>query len=121
MGAVHAVRRQNQGYRVFDDRELAVYGLTIAHAIKFTLTITADRPPAFRLNEAIGSNRIETSCQTIQARIVHSWLTLQKVSNHFEGRSDFRSPQRKYNYLSSLGLAPETWNTIRRDCVTLWR
>jgi integrase len=35
---VQRVKRENEGVRVFDDRDLAKFGLTVADAIKFTLT-----------------------------------------------------------------------------------
>ena len=48
-------------------------------------------------------------------------LNLRKVSEHFDGRmistittSDIE------RFLAGLPVAAETWNTIRRDCVTLW-
>jgi hypothetical protein len=47
-GQTQLVKRSNEGNQAFNDRELAVYGLTIADAIKFTLTIVVGKPRALR-------------------------------------------------------------------------
>jgi len=48
-------------------------------------------------------------------------LNLRKVSGHFDGRMiSTISATEIERFLAGLNVAPETWNTIRRDCVTLW-
>ena len=119
---VQRVRRQNQGDRVFDDKELAVFGLTVADAIKFTLDHYRRKAASVPVEDAIGqlieskraAKRSDSYCYILG-------LNLQKVSKHFEGRMiSTISATEIERFLSGLALAPETWNTIRRDCVTLW-
>ena len=43
---IQRVKRENDGTRAFDDRELAKFGLTVADAIKFTLAPIASKPKA---------------------------------------------------------------------------
>jgi integrase len=116
------VRRQNQGDRVFDDRELAVYGLTVADAIKFTLDHYRRQAASVPVDEAI-RQLLESKKAAGRAKSYLNLLTLnlRKVSEHFTGRmiSTITATEIE-RFLAGLNVAPQTWNTIRRDCVTLW-
>jgi hypothetical protein len=74
---IQRVRRQNEGGRSFDDRELAAYGLTISDAIKFTLDHyrkhTASVPLESAMNGLIeakkGAGRSERYCNDLRLRL----------------------------------------------------
>ena len=48
-------------------------------------------------------------------------FNLEKLIAHFDGRmiSTITTPDIE-QFLAGIKAAPGTWNTIRRDCVTLW-
>jgi integrase len=119
---IQRVRRQNHGDRAFDDKELAQFGLTVADAIKFTLDHYRRQAASAPVDEVI-RQLLESKKAAGRAKSYLYLLTLnlRKVSEHFNGRmistittSDIE------RFLAGLSVAPETWNTIRRDCVTLW-
>ena len=99
-----------------------MFGLTVADAIKFTLDHYRRQAASVPVEDAIrqlieskrAAKRSDSYCYILG-------LNLQKVSKHFEGRMiSTISATEIERFLSGLALAPETWNTIRRDCVTLW-
>jgi len=116
------VKRQNQGDRVFDDRELSQFGLTVADAIKFTLDHYRRHACSVPVDEAI-RQLIESKKAAGRAESYLYLLTLnlRKLSDHFNGRTISSIAATDIErFLAGLSVAPETWNTIRRDCVTLW-
>jgi integrase len=119
---IQRVRRQNEGGRSFDDRELAAYGLTISDAIKFTLDHyrrqTASAPLESAVNALIegkkGTGRSERYCNDLRLR-------LGRVCAAFENKTVAQiSTGDLEAFLASLNVAPETRNTFRRDIRTLW-
>ncbi len=116
------VRRQNEGNRAFDDRDLAVYGLTVADAIKFTLDHYRRQRTSAPVDEII-RQLIESKKAFGRAESYLYLLTLnlRKVSEHFDGRMISTITTNDIErFLAALPVAPETANTVRRDCVTLW-
>ena len=116
------VRRQNEGNRAFDDRDLAVHGLTVADAIKFTLDHYRRQKTSAPVDEVV-RQLIESKKAFGRAESYLYLLTLnlRKVSEHFDGRMISTITTNDIErFLAGLPVAPETANTIRRDCVTLW-
>jgi integrase len=119
---IQRVRRQNEGGRAFDDKELAVYGLTIADAIRFTVDYYRRQAASVPVDEAI--RRLLESKKA--AGMSEGYLrtvgnNLGKLATHFDGRMiSSITPTDIESFLSGLALAPGTWNTVRRDAVTLW-
>ena len=116
------VRRQNQGDRAFDDKELAVYGLTIADAIKFTLDHYRRQAASAPVDEIVRQLlESKKAFGRAESYLYLLTLNLRKVSEHFDGRmiSTITTSDIEH-FLAGLPVAPETSNTIRRDCVTLW-
>lgn len=116
------VKRQNQGGQAFDDRELSVYGLSVADAIRFTLEHYRRQSASVPVDEAvqqlIASKRAAGRSEAY-LRVLR--LNLAKLVAHFDGKViSTISTQDIERFLASLNVAPGTWNTIRRDAVTLW-
>ena len=88
------VRRQNQGDHVFDDRELAQFGLTVADAIKFTLDHYRRQATSAPVDEVV-RQLIESKKAFGRAESYLYLLTLnlRKVSEHFDGRMIPPSPR----------------------------
>jgi integrase len=116
------VRRQNQGDRAFDDSELAVYGLSVTDAVKFALDYYRRQSASVAVDEAvrqlIASKRVAGRSESYLYVLN---FNLAKLTAHFDGRMlSTISTQDIEQFLASINAAPGTWNTIRRDCVTLW-
>ena len=116
------IKRSNEGNRAFDDRELAVYGLTVADAIKFTLDHYRRQAASAPVDEVIRQLlESKKAAGRAESYLYLLSLNLRKVSEHFDGRMiSMISTSDIERFLAGLPVAPETWNTIRRDCVTLW-
>jgi integrase len=116
------VRRKNEGGRSFDDRELSVYGLSVADAIKFTLEHYRRQKASVPVDEVVrqliaskrAAGRSESYLYVLN-------FNLGRLIAHFDGRmiSTITTPDIE-QFLAGIKAAPGTWNTIRRDCVTLW-
>jgi integrase len=119
---VQRARRQNEGGRSFDDRELSVYGLSVADAIKFTLDHFRRQSASVAVDEAVrqllaskrASGRSESYLHVLN-------FNLAKLTAHFDGRmiSTITTSEIE-QFLASIHVSPGTWNTVRRDAVTLW-
>ena len=119
---IQRVRRQNEGGRSFDDRELAAYGLTISDAIKFTLDHyrkhTASLPLEAAMNELIGAKkgagRSERYCNDLRLR-------LRRLCAAFDGKTVAQiNTADLEGFLAALNVSAGTRNTFRRDIRTLW-
>jgi hypothetical protein len=81
------VKRSNEGNRAFDDRELAVYGLTVADTIKFTLDHyrpqAASAPVGEVIRQLLESKKAEGRAESYLYLLS---LNLRKVSEHFDGK-----------------------------------
>jgi integrase len=116
------IQRENEGNGAFDNRDLAKFGLTVTDAIKFTLEHYRRQAASVRIEEAIDrlldSKRAARRSESYLALVE---LNLRKVARHFAGRmiSTITTDELE-RFIGELTIAPETWNTIRRDCVTLW-
>jgi integrase len=116
------VRRKNEGGRSFDVRELSVYGLSVADAIKFTLEHYRRQKASVPVDEAVrqliaskrAAGRSESYLYVLN-------FNLGKLTAHLDSRmiSTITTPDIE-QFLASIQAAPGTWNTIRRDAVTLW-
>ena len=116
------VQRKNQGDDAFDTSELAVFGLSVADAVKFTLDYYRRRAASAPVDEVVrqllDSKR---SAGRSQAYLYVVRLNLAKLVEHFPGRmiSTITAPELE-RFLAGLPVAPGTWNKIRQDCVTLF-
>jgi integrase len=119
---IQRVRRQNQGDRAFDDKELVKFGLTVADAIKFTLDHYRRQAASAPVDEVIRQLlESKKAAGRAESYLYLLALNLRKVSEHFRGRMISTITTNEIErFLAELSVAPETWNTIRRDCVTLW-
>ena len=116
------VRRKNQGDDAFDERELSVYGLSVADAVRFTLEHYRRRAASAPVDEVVrqlleskrAAGRSEPYLYVVS-------LNLAKFVDHFAGRmiSTITAPELE-RFLAGLPVAPGTWNKIRQDCVTLF-
>lgn len=116
------VKRQNQGGQAFDDRELSVYGLSVADAIRFTLEHYRRQAASVPIDECVrqmiaakrATGRSESYLYVINSN-------LKKVTEHFGNRLMSEITTREIEqFLAGLNLSPGTLNTIRRETVTLW-
>jgi integrase len=114
--------RANEGDHVFDNTELAAFGLTVADAIRLTLENCRRAAASLPIEEVI-DKLVETKRA---AKRADSYLyllghNLDRLAKSFPDRLIATITTEELNgFLASLSVAPETWNTIRRDCVTLW-
>lgn len=116
------VRRENEGGSAFNDRELARHGWTVARAIQFALDHLNRQAKSVPVAEAIdklisakaASGRQEDYCDDLRRR-------LTRFSKFAEEKNiaAFTAPDIE-SFLTSLNVAAGTWNTYRRDLVTLW-
>jgi integrase len=114
--------RQNEGATVFDDRELASYGWTVAQAIRFALEHLRKQAASVPVTEAIerlikakaAAGRRKDYCGDLRRR-------LTRFSDYAGERSIAEVTVTDIEaFLTSLNVAEGTWNTYRRDLVTLW-
>ena len=115
-------RRLNEGESVFNDEDLARHGWTVAMAIRFALDHlnrqAASAPVGEVLEKLIAAKtaagRRAGYCNELRWR-------LSKFVDFSKGKTVAQvSVQEIEHFLSSLSVAPGTWNTYRRDLVTLW-
>lgn len=116
------VKRENEGNKAFDDRDLAAFGWNVQDAIRFALDHLRRQAASVPVEEAV-RQLIESKKAAGRAKsyLYLLSLNLRKLSEHFTGRmiSTITATDIE-KFLAGLNVAPETWNTIRRDCVTLW-
>ena len=116
------VQRKNQGDDAFDTSELAVFGLSVADAVKFTLDYYRRRATSAPVDEVVRQLlESKRSAGRSQAYLYVVRLNLAKLVEHFPGRmiSTITAPELE-RFLAGLPVAPGTWNKIRQDCVTLF-
>jgi integrase len=116
------VTRLNEGAVAFDDSRLAKHGWTIAQAIKFALDHLERVAASVTLTTAIekliaskaGAGRSAQYCNELRWR-------LNKFAAEAGDKTlaQITAPEIEA-FLSALNLAPGTWNSYRRDLVTLW-
>jgi len=122
MASAARIRRTNEGSSAFDDRELAEFGWSVQQAIKFAVA---------HLRKQKASVTVETAVEKLiaakkaagrgdQYRKELRWR-LDRFITANKGRTiaEITAPE-VGTFLSGLNLAPGTWNTYRRDLVTLW-
>jgi integrase len=116
------VRRQNEGSAAFDDAELRKHGWTIADAIRFAVKHLRTQKESVPVEQAVrelietkaASGRSARYCDDLRlrlAKLTAEFGTLsiaQTTTGELEG------------FLTALRVSPETRNTYRRDCRTLW-
>jgi integrase len=116
------IKRQNEGRKAFDDRELAAYGWNVADAIRFTLEHLRKQTASVSLESAInelieakkGAGRSERYCHDLRLR-------LGRLCTAFDGKTVAPISTADLEcFLSELKVAAETRNTFRRDIRTLW-
>lgn len=116
------VKRQNEGGRAFDDRELSDYGWTAADAIRFALEHLRKQSSSVTLDTAMkeliaakgAAGRSERYCNDLALR-------LGRLCKAFVGKTVAQiSTDDLEGFLGSLNVAAETRNTFRRDFRTLW-
>jgi hypothetical protein len=111
---IQRVRRENEGGRSFDDRELAAYGLTISDAIKFTLDHyrkqTASVPLESAMNGLIeakkGAGRSERYCNDLRLRLGRLCAAFEGKKVAEIGTADLEA------FLAGLNVASGTRNTF---------
>jgi integrase len=119
---IQRARRNSEGTRAFDDRELGIYGWTVADAIRFALE---------HLRKSRTSATIETAMKTLidakraagrSTRYCYDLvLRLGRLCKTFEGKTVAQiSTADLEEFLASLNVAAETRNAFRRDICTLW-
>lgn len=114
--------RENEGDSAFDNRELAVFGLRVTDAIRFTLEHHRREAASAPLDDVI----LKLLEAKKAAKCADDYLylmenNLRKVAKHFIGRRIASITVDELNqFLAGLPIGPTTRNTIRRDCVTLW-
>jgi integrase len=116
------VQRKNQGDSAFDNSELAVFGLSVADAVKFTLDYYRRRAASAPVDEVVRQLlESKRAAGRSPAYLSVVRLNLAKVVDHFDGRmiSTITAPELE-RFLAGLPVAPGTWNKIRQDCVTLF-
>ena len=123
---VHAekqrAKRLNEGTTAFDDSRLAKHGWTIAQAIQFALAhlekVAASVSVAEAVDKLIASKsaagRKPQYCSELRWR-----LNKFTAAAGDKTLAQIAAPEIE-SFLSSLNLAPATWNSYRRDLVTLW-
>ena len=116
------IKRTNQGSSAFDDSELAVYGLSVADAVKFTIDHYRRKAASAPLDSAVealieakrGAGRSERYCSDLRSR-------LGKLCAAFESRPIAHISTADLEcFLTGLNVAAETRNTFRRNIRTLW-
>ena len=116
------VKRQNDGHKAFDDRDLAAYGWNAQDAIRFALEHLAKQsasvPLEFAMNALIdaktATGRSERYCRDLRLR-------LGRLCAAFPGKTIAQiSTAELEGFLSSLSVAAETRNSFRRNAHTLW-
>ena len=119
---IQRARRKGEGIRAFDDSELGAYGWTVQAAIRFTLDHLRRQAASVPIEEAIRQLlESKKAAGRSKSYLTVLALNLRKLSDHFVGRIiSTISTTDLEQFLAGLNIAPETWNTIRRDCVTLW-
>ncbi len=116
------VKRQNEGGRAFDDRELSAYGWTVADAIRFALEHLRKQSSSVTLEAAMkeliaakaAAGRSERYCNDLALRLGRLCAALKDRKVAEISTADLEG------FLGSLNVAAETRNTFRRDIRTLW-
>jgi integrase len=116
------IKRQNEGGRAFDDRELAIYGWTVADAIRFALDHLRKQSASVTLESAVKELIAAKAAAGRSARYCNDLvLRLGRLCAAFRDRkvSEITTAQLEA-FLASMNVAAETRNTFRRDIRTLW-
>ncbi len=95
--------------------------MTIADAIKFTLDHYRRQAASVPIDEAIRQLlESKKAAGRAESYLYLLTLNLRKLSENFKGRMISTITSTEIGrFLAGLSVAPETWSTIRRDCVTL--
>ena len=116
------IKRQDEGGRAFDDRELSAYGWTVADAIRFALEHLRKQSSSVTLETAMkeliaakaAAGRSERYCNDLGLRLGRLCAAFKNRKVAEITTADLEG------FLGSLNVAPETRNTFRRDIRTLW-
>jgi len=115
-------RLKNEGGSAFDDSSLLKYGWTVQRAIRFALDHLEKQSTSIPVPDAIerliasksAAGRRADYCGDLRRR-------LTRFADYADKRTigEFKAPDIEA-FLTSLNVAEGTWNTYRRDLVTLW-
>lgn len=125
-------RRRGEGEAAFDDKELATFGWTVADAIKFSLEHLRAKQKSVPVSQAVEEFiAVKVSAGRLPSYTKLLGWNLEKLTKRFLGKTVAEIDKADLDaFFTSLavgdkdkgveGLAPQTINTVRRDCVSLW-